>query len=409
MNKNYLADLINELIKINPNDDLKISKSKFYKNEVVKEIVYRYNFNNKTKSKIYMLIGYLLRVSNKTYSKNKELAKRIEIDNITFENLKLIKSQNMELLGNAFINYFNYKIKYNAFKRIIEIIVKINFPAFFWNHERENIVYLDSKIGGEFHKYGLCDKEEFVIADLAYTLNENGKKFLNAIFTDPTEKENTFYSNIVDYNVMSEYKTAKTHREYYKQVMNKINIYDNSVKVARLHNKKFKEFFEEYDPLIKYVTVRYGENTLMRFCGFETNQKIKCDGKVFVEGREEKIEITSSFFDDKSVAHMKELNHYGVATQSGKFNSIEIDIFNKVSESIKSKIEKDSYDNTVTLVVLFNEFRGMFSDKIGDIGYLRSIFIELTKKEYIFKNVYVLVDKYEGSDIVIEPRLIKLK
>ena len=84
------------------------------------------------------------------------------------------------------------------------------------------------------------------------------------------------------------------------------------------------------------------------------------------------------------------------------------DILNKINESIESKIEKDSYDNTVTLVVVFDEFMGMFSDKISDIEYLKSIFIELTKKEYIFKNVYILVDKYEGSSIVIEPRLIKL-
>ncbi len=409
MNTNYLADLINELIKMNPYDKLKISKSKFYKNEVVKEIVCKYNFNNKTKSKIYIFVGYLLRISNDTYNKNQELTNRKEIDSITFENLKLIKLQNMELFGNAFINYFNYKIKYNSFKSIIEIITKINFPTFFWKFDREDIAYLNSEIGCEFNKYGLCDKEDFVIADLAYTLNATGKKFLNAIFTDPTEKENTFYSNIIDYNIMSEYKTALEHREYYKQVMNKINVYDNSVKVARLHNKKFKEFFEEYDPLIKYVTVKYGEDTLMRFCGFETNQKIKCDGKVLIDGREEKIEITSRFFDDNSVAHMKELNRYGAATQSGDFNNIETDIFNKVSESIESKIVKDSYDNTVTLVVIFDEFMGMLSDKISDIEYLKSLFIELTKKEYIFKNVYVLVDKYEGSNIVIEPRLIKLK
>lgn len=409
MEKNYLTALINEIIKMNPDDKLIINKQKFYKNEVIKEIVSKYKFNSKTKMKIYIFCCYLLRISNNTYSKIQQLISKKEIDNITFENLKLLKNKNMELFGNVFINYFNYKIKYSFFKHVIRIVSKINFPTFFWKIERENIIYLNNDIGFEFEKYGLCEKEDFVIDDLAYTLNETGKRFLNAVFTDPTEKEKILYSDIIDYNIMGEYKSAIEHRKYYDDVMNKINIYDNSVKVARLHNKKFKEFFEEYDPLIKYVTIQYGENTIMRFCGLETNQKIKCDGKTIIDGVEEKIEITSKFFDKESIDYMRELNYYGSTTCSGDFNSIETEIFNKVNEAIACKMIKDSYDNTVTLVVVFDEFMGMFSDKINDTEYLDSLFIQLIDKEYIFKNVYILVDKYEGSGIVVEPRLIKVK
>ena len=161
--------------------------------------------------------------------------------------------------------------------------------------------------------------------------------------------------------------------------MEKINVYDNSVKVARMYNKKFKDFFEEYDPLIKYVTARYGENTIMRFCGFETNQKIKCDGKVTINDVEEKVEITSNFFDETTIDSMRKLNYYGSTTSGGDFTKIESEIFNKVSESIENKIKKDSYDNTVTLVVMFDDFMGMFSDKLKDIEYLKSIFIKLTE------------------------------
>ena len=409
MNTNYLTLLINELIKMNPHDKLIISKSKFYKNEIVKEIVYKYNFNNKSKGKLYSFACYLLRISNATYSKIQELIDKTDIDNITFGNLKLMKHKNVEMFGNAFVNYLNYKIKYKFFKRVIEIVSRISFPTFFWKHEREDIVYLASNIGIEFHKYGLCEKEDFVIGDLAYTLNDTGKKFLDAIFTDPTEKENIIYSDIINYDLMAEDKPAKEHRRYYNQVMEKINIYDNSVKVARLHNKKFKEFFEEYDPLIKYVSIRYGENTIMRFCGFETEQQIKCDGKVTINGVEEKIEITSNFFNQATIDSMRELNYYGSTTSGGDFTKIESEIFNKVNESIENKIKKDSYDNTVTLVVMFDDFMGMFSEKLKDTEYLKSIFIKLTEKDYIFKNVYILVDKYEGSGVVIEPRLIKLK
>lgn len=148
----------------------------------------------------------------------------------------------------------------------------------------------------------------------------------------------------------------------------------------------------------------------MRFCGFDTKETIKCDGKVLINNQEEKIEITCNFFDKKDVIRMNDLNQFGyTSVESYDYNIIESMIISRILKAIENKKQKESYDNTVTLVVILNDFYGMPSEKIADIEYLKKIFATLYEREYVFGSVYILVDEYNGHDMKIPPQLIKIK
>lgn len=123
------------------------------------------------------------------------------------------------------------------------------------------------------YENGLAEKV-FPIADIEYRLNEDGKKFFDNIYLDPTSKEKEIYSKEIDYIRMSTLDNVVKHKDYFEEVMNKVGNDENRIKTARLHDKLFKDFFEEYDVLIKYAIAKYGEKCSIRFCGRDTKGKI---------------------------------------------------------------------------------------------------------------------------------------
>lgn len=368
MKHNLMSNLICQMIKLNPKDELSINKRKFYQSEIVKAISQKYEYNNKTKNKLYFFISSLLKLSNEVYTNNIQLIDVNNMDNIIFTNIKKSKMKNVEKLANIFVNFINYKIKYKDFINLIEIVSNINFDIYFGRYQKGENEYFFEAMGKEFYKYNLCDKINYMPMRLTYKLNNLGKKFLNNIYVSPTPKEIEHYNKLIDYNFMEKYMSALEHKKYFDTSLHKMSLLDRCVQVGRLHKGKFKKFFEEYYPLIEFVILRYGIETKMRFCGFDTNETIKCDGKVLINKREEKIEITCNFFD-----------------------------------------KKESYDGTVTLVVVLNNFYGMPNEKIADIEYLKKLFATLYERKYVFGSVYVLVDEYNGHDMKILPRLIKIK
>lgn len=406
MKFNYISSLIYELSNINPNDELSISKKAFYQNINIKNIFNKFDYNNKAKNKLFIFVNGIIRISNEVYEKRIQLLNETDIDDVIFMNLKKIKKENVEKFSNIFVNFINYKINYKDFKKLIKVVSSFNFSIYFSKYKMEEVEYLNEELGEEFYKYNLCYKIDCGLVKIMYKINDFGKNFLNNVYIDATPKEIKIYEKLIDYNYMEKSLSALEHKFYFDKTIKKMHLIDRCVQLGRLHKGKFKEFFEEYNSLIQFVILKYGIETKMRFCGFDTKEKIKCDGIVFHENREDKIEITCNFFDKEEVIRMNDLNQFGhTSVETYDFDKIESIVVNHVVKAIDNKNHKTSYDSTVTLVVILNNFYGMPSEKIRNDEYLNKLFAFLRKKNYVFGRVYILVDEYND----IPARLIKIK
>ena len=69
----------------------------------------------------------------------------------------------------------------------------------------------------------------------------------------------------------------------------------------------------------------------------------------------------------------------------------------------------DSYDNTIDLVVFFDQFEYLFSRQISDKKHIDSIFANLKRNQYKFKSISILIDEYISNKICLKPRIIKIK
>ena len=276
-----------------------------------------------------------------------------------------------------------------------------------WDYEGKK--YVDNSCGETLYLNGLAERN-FKIGNMEYILNSEGEIFINNISLESTSKEKEIYSNLIDYNVMSTLDNVMNHKKYYDSVMNKIIINDDIVKVARLHDKNFKDFFEEYSVLMKYAIAKYGENCKIRHCGRETNNQIKYDGIIEFNGIEERIEITTPFHTETEKEQMKKLNKFGTTDFKVEYYSEPSKrIRNTVQEAINKKNAMNSYDSSVSLVVLFDDFEYIISEQISDENYINDIFKDLKIENYKFKTVSVLVDRYNGNDVKLEPRIIEIK
>lgn len=209
---------------------------------------------------------------------------------------------------------------------------------------------------------------------------------------------------------MSTLDNVMKHKEYYEEVMKKIGDSENRIKVARLHEKLFKDFFEEYDVLIKYAIAKYGENCEIKFCGRDTSSKIKCDGIIKIGEIEEKIEITSPFHDEEEKIQMKQLNRVGISScKVSEYKDFEEKITKKVKDILEQKNTMDSYDESINLVIMYDDFEYLFSEQIANEDYMNSLFEDLKNNDYKFKSVSILIDRYIGDKINLEPRIIKIK
>ena len=82
---------------------------------------------------------------------------------------------------------------------------------------------------------------------------------------------------------------------------------------------------------------------------------------------------------------------------------------NRVLEEVIKKNSKKTYDGSITLVVMFDEYKFLPSSKLMDKNFIDSLFSKLKNIDYIFKNVYILMDRYDGSGLKYEPYLIQIK
>ena len=220
--------------------------------------------------------------------------------------------------------------------------------------------------------------------------------------------------NFISEDEMKKFKSHNEHKQYYLTVFNKIEEKEEYIKISRLRRSPTRYFFEEYATIITYVDAKYKdiENILWRWCGDEEPEpNLMYDGIIMKdETIVEKIEIVCPFHSREDIIAGMSLNETGIYC----FNPVYVDDYeelcrNKVLEEVIKKNSKKTYDNSITLVVMFDEYKFLPTSKLMDKDFVESLFSELKNIDYIFKNVYILMDKYDSSSLKYKPYLIQIK
>lgn len=219
---------------------------------------------------------------------------------------------------------------------------------------------------------------------------------------------------IISEDEMKKLKSHNDHMQYYLTVFNKIEEKEEYIKISRLRKSPTRYFFEEFATIITYVDAKYkdSENILWRWCGDEEPElNLMYDGIIMKdETIVEKIEIVCPFHSQEDIIAGMSLNETGIYCCDPVYvDDYEELCRNKVLEEVIKKNSKKTYDNSITLVVMFDKYKFLPSSKLMDKNFIDSLFSKLKNIDYIFKNVYILMDKYDGSNLKYEPYLIQIK
>ncbi len=204
---------------------------------------------------------------------------------------------------------------------------------------------------------------------------------------------------------MQRTRSIVKQREFYNK------IYDNTAKSkrrianARLRKGLYKDLFEEFLVLLEYLELKYSNDTDIRFkwVGAEKQGNVlNYDGIVYKKSKIiEKVEITYPLYSKKDKDIAIELNKQG-------YSSVKIGDLKEDLEEIKVKVEgiankknnKDTYDNTITLVIYLEDYTHFFHDDEMCEDMLDKIKSSLKQIEYRFKNVYILQNINNNKSLI---------
>ena len=219
---------------------------------------------------------------------------------------------------------------------------------------------------------------------------------------------------IISESEMQKIKSHNEHKQYYLNVLEQIETKEEYIRISRLRKSPTRYFFEEFATIIKYIDAKYkcSEKIQWRWCGMECPESnLRYDGIIMKDGIiVEKIEIVCPFHNQEDIISGISLNETGTYC----FKPVYVEDYeefckNRVFENVVKKNSKKTYDNSITLVVMFDEYKFLPSSKLMDKVFVKSLFSKLKNIDFIFKNVYILMDGYDSSSLNYEPYLIKVK
>lgn len=219
---------------------------------------------------------------------------------------------------------------------------------------------------------------------------------------------------IISEDEMQKNKNHNEHKQYYLNVLDQIGTKKEYIKISRLRKSPTRYFFEEYTTMVTYVDTKYkgSEEIQWRWCGDECPEpNLRYDGIIMQDKKVlEKIEIVCPFLCREDIIAGISLNETGTYCYKPVYvEDYEEFCRNRVFEEVVKKNSKKTYDNSITLVVMFDEYKFLPSSKLIDKDFIDSLFSKLKNIDYIFKNVYILMDGYDGSSLKYDPYLIKIK
>lgn len=407
--ENEFNIFLNEYKNIN-SDGNYLTKASVKSNKKINTILYQHGYTNGDTLRIERLICILSR-----YKINK-ICQFNRVDSEIFDFIKVCKEDNIKYLYALVINCLLEKISYKELKEFNQFIESkekfYTIDYFIHNDKKGNYIYSD------YLKF--FDNTDFIKKNMIlpegipykYYLNAYGNKLIDNIYLDVTPKMKEYYSKyIFDNNKMEKRLCIREHYNYYCKILEELSKDDTIRKVARLHDKIFKDFFEEYGVLISYAYEKYGCNCKLEWCGMKTQKdngsELKYDGIIENNSKREFVEICCPQYDKQNKNVMEELNKKGITFNSKILSWNEL--MSKIKDSISKKNKKTkSYSEKINLVIGVN-LQDVDEDNYDDIVNIEKRFDELKKINYIFGNVYILIEKIIMNEKEIKPRIIKIK
>jgi len=213
-------------------------------------------------------------------------------------------------------------------------------------------------------------------------------------------------NNMISLTEMSQKRTMQKQREFYQKTHDDISASEEEIADARIRKGIYKKFFEEFCVLLKYCEEKYKTNPKIEFRWVDIQgEKLNYDGEIYLDNELiEKVEITCPLLGEKDFLDAKDLNEYGITKM--EVGDIEIkmgEIKNEIIQAAENKNNNVHYDNTITLVILLEDYKHFFSSVPLCDETLKEIEEVLKKKTFKFKNVYIL--KNINNDF----QLVKIK
>lgn len=204
---------------------------------------------------------------------------------------------------------------------------------------------------------------------------------------------------------MQRNRNIVNQRKFYNKIYEDTAKSSRKIFNARLRKGLYKDLFEEFLVLLEYCEMKYSNDTNIKFkwVGDEKQGDIlNYDGIIYRENEIiEKVEITCPLISKKDKDNAIELNERGyTSVEIGNLETALMEIKEKTERIANKKNNKNTYDNTITLVIYLEDYIHFFHDTEMCEDMLEQIKSSLKQIKYKFKNVYVLQNISNNKSLI---------
>ena len=204
---------------------------------------------------------------------------------------------------------------------------------------------------------------------------------------------------------MQRTKSIAEQRKFYNKIYEDIAKSSRKIANARLRKGLYKDLFEEFLVILNYSEMKYPNNTKIKFkeVGYEKQGDVlNYDGIIYRENEIiEKVEVTCPLISKKDKDNAIELNEKGYTSiEIGNLEIALMEIKEKTERIANKKNNKNTYDNTITLVIYLEDYIHFFDDTEICEDMLEQIKNSLKQIKYKFKNVYVLQNINNNKSLI---------
>lgn len=204
---------------------------------------------------------------------------------------------------------------------------------------------------------------------------------------------------------MQRTRSIAEQRKFYNKIYEDTAKSSRKIANARLRKGLYKDLFEEFLVLLEYSEIKYSNDTNIKFkwVGDEKQGDIlNYDGIICRENEIiERVEITCPLISKKDKDNAIELNERGyTSVEIGNLETALMEIKEKTEGIANKKNNKNTYDNTITLVIYLEDYIHFFHDTEMCEDMLEQIKGSLKQIKYKFKNVYVLQNINNNKSLI---------
>lgn len=204
---------------------------------------------------------------------------------------------------------------------------------------------------------------------------------------------------------MQRTRSIAEQRKFYNKIYEDTAKSSRKIANARLRKGLYKDLFEEFLVILNYSEMKYPNNTKIKFkwVGYEKQGDVlNYDGIIYRENEIiEKVEVTCPLISKKDKDNAIELNEKGyTSVEIGNLEIALMEIKEKTERIANKKNSKNTYDNTITLVIYLEDYIHFFDDTEICEDMLEQIKNSLKQIKYKFKNVYVLQNINNNKSLI---------